>query len=258
MKKRKAFPNKNIRNLVIGLVILVVIAVLVVFFIKYQPFSKENISVKPILLKLSIAQGGEVTNNVKITNNQDTTQTFNVYINNLDGVVYIEEENFILDSGESKNLLVYFRDVKNEVGVYVGQLIIKSSDIQKAIPIMLTVEDKNNIFAIIHSPMLKYDNVYPGGKFGVEIKIVDITGRIISPKVRAKYSIQNFEGDLIWMDENDLIIKESWAEIVDIPKNLDYGDYVFVTLIDYNGIKSVSGYIFSVSEKRAEISQHYQ
>jgi len=59
------------------------------------------------------------------------------------------------------------------------------------------------------------------------------------------------EGESIFSEEENLVIKESisLSKIINLPKNLNYGNYLFVTSIDYKDSKSMAGYLFEVVKK---------
>ena len=126
--------------------------------------------------------------------------------------------------------------------------------LKREIPILLNIEDENRIFIISLTGIPKYTNVYPGGKLGMEIKIFNLQPHI-SYKVDVRYSIKNLDDELILSEEEELVIKESFGttKIIDIPKDMPLGNYVFITSIAYNNTKSTAGYLFSISKKESEI-----
>ena len=83
---------------------------------------------------------------------------------------------------------------------------------------MVTIEDNRNLLSIIHSTIPAYSNVYPGGKFGVDIKVYNLDG-FNAPTLKANSFIQDFNGNILWTDEQNLIVDGSKIEIVEIPKN---------------------------------------
>lgn len=236
--------NKKI--LIIGLAIILLG---VSIFIALNYFSeKESFEVNTIFLKLNIPLKEEAVNNIKITNNEEIEQNFNLYFNDLGGLVSLKEKEFRLEPGESKEIKIYFKDYENKVGIYSGQLIIETPVLTKEIPIILGIEDPNRIFEIIQKNIPKYDEIYPGGKLGMEIKIFDIR-EVASPSIKVKYSIKNFDGEIIWSDEENIIVGESWSKIVPIQKTWPLGDYVFITSVNYEETESIAGYLFSVLKK---------
>ncbi len=229
-------------------VLIIFLAIAGFVFVKMNYFSGEaGLATNIILIKLNMETGGEATDNIRITNTEMIQRDFSVYFNKLDNLASIDEKTFSLGPGESKEIKVFFKDNIREVGVYTGQLIIETFDAVKKIPIILTVEGSNPPFAIIQSTIPKYENVYPNGKLGVEIKVFDLD-YVSLPNVHVKYSIKNFNNEIIWSDEEDLTLGESMNKIINLP-NVPLGDYVFITTIDYAETQSVSSYLFNVVKK---------
>ena len=243
----KKSPEKKV--LITG-IIIILIGISIFLGINYF-FEEESFS-KTSLLKLNIPLGGESVNNIKIVNYKETEQSFSLYFNGLKDLASIKDREFTLGPKESMDAAIYFKDHKNEVGIYSGQLIIETPTIKEKIPVILGIEYPDSPFAIIQNSIPKYDNVYPGGKLGIEIKVFDIGGAD-SPSVKAEYFIQNFDNEIIESGWENLIVGGSVSKIIDIKKTLPYGDYVFVTSIDYKETKSIAGYLFSISEKKEEI-----
>jgi len=200
-------------------------------------------------LKLNIPLGGEVTSKVKITNYKDTEQVFSLSFSNLEGIVSLSETEFSLEAGEQKQVEIYFKDIENEPGVYLGQLIIEAGSVTEKKTIVLGIEDPNYAFAIIHNELLKYDDVYPGSNWGIEVKVHDM-GSIASPTVAAKYYIKSFDNEVLFSNEEYFSVDGgSKTILVDILKTWAKEDYVFITEIDYKGTKSTASTLFMVGEK---------
>ena len=162
-------------NKTILIVSLIVLLLAVGGFFTYNHFS-ESAFTKTSLLRLNLPVGGELENIVKIVNNDKETHMFKAYLNNFrdNGIIFLQEEEFSLEKGESKNLIISFKDNIGEPNIYLEKLIIESEVSKEEIPIILGIEDPNHAFAIIKSSVPKYDNVYLGGKLGVEIKVYDL------------------------------------------------------------------------------------
>lgn len=231
---------------------VIVLAVLVYFGMQYFP--AESFSVNTIMLKSNVLLLGESAHTIKITNHE-SAQNFELSFSNLEGIVSLDEYNFRLESGESKELSLSLKDINNDVNIYAGELIIKSTNSQKTVPIVLGVEDPNRDFAIIQKTIPQYENVYPGGKLGVEIKIFNLADDELH-KVTAKYIIKNLDDELILSEEESLVVKGNLetTKTLDIPSSFSKGDYVFVTVVDYEGVKSAAGHLFSVGKKEKIVS----
>lgn len=236
------------RNILLIGITIILIAILIIL---YGFSSKgEGFSTNTIFLKLNIPSGGEFVKDIKITNQENREQNFNLYFNDLEDFATIGDEEFTLEAGESRDIRIYFKDLKEEIGVYPGKLTIKTRTLKKEIPIILNIEDENSIFLISQTSIPKYSNVYPGGKFGIEIKIFNLQAHTLR-NIEVEYFVKNLDDDLLIEDSEDLIIGESFGttKIIDIPKDIPYGDYVFITSVEYGGTKSATGHLFKISKK---------
>jgi len=237
--------------LVVGIIVILV----VLRFFLYDLFiSQDSFSVNTILLKLNIPLKGEAVNHITVKNNDLMEQEFSVYFNNFESLGSLGEGSFVLGAGESKEVEINFKDSKNEVEIYSGYLIVETSTMTKKIPIILGVEDEDSMFVVSQSSVLKYDNVYPGGKFGREISVFDLESTNVK-NIGVRYLIKDFNNELVFFEEENLVIKGSFGvtKIVDVPENIPYGDYIFVSSVEYEGDKSSTGYLFSISEKKDEV-----
>lgn len=243
MVKKKEF-------LLIGIVIILIVTA--IFLSNYYP-KKEAFSINTILLKFNIPLGEELINKIKITNNERKEQKFKFYFTNVKDIVSINKKELILKSGESGEVEIRFKDNKNQSRIYFGELIIKNSFTEKKIPIILNVENKNQIFAITQKGIPKYNDIYPGGKLGIEIKIFNLENNNLQ-NAKIKYLIKNSENELILSEDEKLIIKGNLGitKIIRIPKTITEGNYIFISSIDYNNTQSKTGYLFEISKKRGE------
>ncbi|MBL7148230.1 MAG: hypothetical protein ISS82_05375 [Nanoarchaeota archaeon] len=231
--------------LIIGIIILLFVVgtfLTIHYYPKHDAFSRIS------FLKLNIPLGGEAISNVKITNYKETEQVFALSFSNLEGIASLSETGFTLEVGEKKEVEIYFKDTKNEAGIYLGQLIIEAGNVIEKLPVVLEMYDPNYAFAIVYDKILKYDNVYPGGKLGIEVKVHDL-GNIVSPTVAAKYSIKDFDNEVFLSEEEYFSVDGSKTILIDIPKSWNKGDYVFITEIDYKGTKSIASFVFTVEDK---------
>lgn len=236
---------------IIGTVIILAALIMGIFFY----FSNnESFSSNVFLLKLTIPSGGESVSSVDIVNNKETEQLFKLSIQGVENLAFLNEKEFYLSSGETREIQINFKSNGQEVGVYLGKLIIESSSSKEEIPLLITIEDVNSVFAIIYEDIPQYRNIYPGGNFGIEIKTFDITDNFLK-EAEVNYYIKNFDDEVVFLEEGKTLIVEgeySFSKIIDIPVSFDYGDYVFVTEINYKDTKSLASYSFRVTEKEGE------
>lgn len=233
----------------IWLIVLAVVVLAIAGFFSYNYFVMDNDSfTKTSLIKLNIPLRGNFESNFKITNSEKVSQNFKIYFNDFNELASLSDSEFALSPREQKEIIISFADTKNIPEVYVGKLVIEGESAKEEVPIVVGVEDPNHAFAIIQSSVPKYDEVSPGGKLGVEIKVYDLIGANVQTAY-AEYQIQNLDGDVLKSGDSNLVVGSgSKTELFDIPMDWDEGDYVLITLIDYKGTTSFSSYIFSVSK----------
>jgi len=249
---------KNKPGLIIGIIFLVLLLVVTgiyIFGANDYLFSEESFDVTPFFFKLGILAGGDSTTNIKITNNEEQVQTFNLYFNDLEGIASLSEEQFSLGAGETKNIVISFKDFLYESKVYVGQLIIEAEKSAKKIPVILNVESEDKYFSILQKPLPNYENIYPGGKLGMEIKLSNLKNYALH-NIQVEYLIESTDGKTIFSDWEDVVIEEKldFSKIIDVPKNVDYGEYVLITSVNYQNSKTISTYFFEIEKKKSNIS----
>lgn len=239
--------KKNKTSLVIGIVVIILLVAFVSYGLR-NSFSNESFKVNTILLKLNIITEGELTTDVTITNQKEVSQIFNLYFSGLEGIASINKSQFSLEAREKKPIKIYFRDINNEAQVYAGYLIIETSEMTKKVPVVLTVEDINPFFAVIQKPLSKYEDVSPGGKIGMDIKLFNLKSED-SQSVNVNYVVKNFGGEVLVSEDESLVVEKSVSvsKILDTPKNMEEGDYVFITTVNYNG-KSIASYFFGITK----------
>jgi hypothetical protein len=238
----------------IGAFLILLILVFVVFF--FYNSKEDSFSVKTFLLKSNVKVGESYEYKVNIKNNEKLEKRFNLSIGGNKEMFYLPEQNFVLGPNEEKEISVFFKDIKGEIKLYSAELILSDGRMEKKIPVVITLEDNKNLLSIIHSVISNYYNVYPGGKLGIDIKLYDLDDLGV-PSVKAKLYIQNINGDILWSEEEDLIIDGAKAEIINIPKSWSKGTYIFVTSVEYKGVKSLSGYIFNLGNKDYNLFQNF-
>ncbi len=231
--------------------IITVVLALGIFLI-FHFSEKESFSVNPSLsLGVKILLLEQTSETIKITNNENLEQSFSLSLNNFQNIASLSEDSFTLGAKESKEIEILFKDIENKVGVYPGKLVIQTANLKKELPILLTVMNKNRIFTVDHDGIPEYSDVHPNGKLGVRVQIFDMDGNNLR-EIKVVYSIKDFNDELILSDETDLTVEGSKEvkKIIDIPETMAYGNYVFVTTINYNDVESIEGYLFAITPKQ--------
>lgn len=236
---------------------IIVVSILVAIFLIFNFYSTPNepYSVNVIFMKLNILQGGEIEKAIQITNNENQEKEIKIRLEGLEGMAVLDVESVSLSSFEKKDIVVVFKANGNSPGIYFGNLIIECSSGVKRIPIILGVEEPDRIFAIAQSGIPAYENVYPGSKFGVDIKTFDLLGNDLR-EIKIEYQIKNSEDKVVFSEQENSAIKGTFeiTKVIDIPEDFAKGDYVFITSIISENHKSYSGYLFKVASKEEATS----
>lgn len=246
---------KNWSKLLLYSGIVASILVFIFLFFIFYSGPKEPYSVNVIFMKLNILQGGENERYIQIKNNENQVKDIRIRLEGLEGMASLDDNRILLSGLEKKDVRIIFKANGNDLGIYFGNLVLECASGTKKIPIILGVEEPDRIFAIAQTGIPKYENVYPGGKFGVEIKTFDLLGTDLR-QVRIEYQIKNSDDKIVFSEQEDSAIKGTFetTKIVDIPENFEKGNYVFTTSIVSGEHRSFAGYLFEVSGKEETTS----
>lgn len=255
MKKRKNHLLKLKKKSNLFVVIVFVLLLIGTIGILNSKIERESFDVKPLFLKFNLGFGGDSSGTVFIKNNEDFKQIFNLYFVDLENVASLEEKEFSLNAGEKKEVVISFSDILYKSEVYVGQLVVESFESVRKVPIVISIDDENKYFAITQSAIPNYENVYPGGKLGIEVKLTNLKDYKLHD-VNVNYVVKSFDDEIITSSETSLVVDEKsvdFSKLIDIPESLYYGNYVLITTIDYKETKSTSSYLFQVEKKKINL-----
>lgn len=250
MNKKAMFFEKKYFITVLIFFTIIVLGFLLFRFGFFEYISdKANFGVDAIFFKTNIIMGGESIEYIKITNGLND-QWFEIYLEDLIGVATLPETEFSLDSGQTKNVQIIFKDNLNKAGIYIGQLVIKTPNYVKKIPIILGVEEKSPYYALSQKPIPNYLGLYPGGRFGIDLKVYNLRSNELQD-VEINYEIKNLNGEVISSEKEMLAISEtlSVSKIIVIPSNTLPGEYVLVTTLNFLDSKSFSTYLFEINNR---------
>lgn len=170
--------------------------------------------------------------------------------------VSIQEDNIILNSGETRAVDVVFDSNDLDPGVYVGSVMVKSRDKTSYLPIIFEVESKDLFFDVNLGIPPVYSEVAPGEKVVSQLDIFDLTSGGVtdgvgSTSVDLEYVIYRSDGTLINSETENVVvnIKTQLSKSILIPKNLASGEYVLGVSVKYFNSIGTSSSMFSVAKK---------
>ena len=239
------------KKVIIGIILLFLIMISLVFFIK-KSSNTSSFVVDRVLVESKIKVGESLKNNIRIKNvGKDSNFELNLF--GLEGLAEISESNFYLESGNSKTIELFFKDSIFIPGSYLGYLNIKNELDEKKIPIILSIESKISLFAIDLDVALEDKQLNKGEATKTNLKFFSL-GDAEPYTVILNYDIRNIEGKSIISEQNEMMItfSSSITKIIDLPEDIETGDYIFTVVLTSEGSLTSSSYLFSVDAKKKQ------
>ncbi len=248
LKYKKMIKKKKV---IIGIISFFLILIGLVFFMN-QSSNTNSFVVDNVLVESKIKLGESLENNIRIENvGQDSN--FELSLFGLEGLAEVSESNFYLESGNSKTIELFFKDSMLIPGSYLGYLNIKNELDEKKIPIILSIESKIPLFAINLDVAPDDKQLNKGEATKTNLKFFSLSDT--KPHtVILNYEIRNIEGKSIISEQNEIMItfSSSITKIIDLPENIEEGDYIFTAILTYEESLTSSSYLFSVDAEKKQ------
>ena len=234
---------------IIGIIVLVLIAILVYFYINK---AKTESDFNHLIMKTAIVEKSVLTNNIKISNNGLEKESYSLRVVGLEGLVNLDENNFILEPGEEKNIKVTFNAADDEPDVYVGEIIADSESGSRVIPVILEIQSKEEVLFDSNLDLFpKGEDIIPGEKLTASIKIYDLAN-LGKNSIDISYFVRDFEGNVLISESENLIIDGTYefSKSLDLPDDIKLGYYVLGVVIKYGESTGTSSLYFKVVEEK--------
>lgn len=208
---------------------------------------KEDFEVDSLLLKVSLVEDRFIEKEIKISGLEEGDISLSV--ENIEGVS-LSDNDFFLNSGESKKIRVSFNSSDLNPGVHVGKIKVVSAEDSASIPIIFEIESKDVFFDLNLDVSNKYSSVKPGEDFVVDMKIYDLAN-LGTSKVEIEYYVRDTNGNVLISEAEGIIVSDesSISKTIALPKDISEGTYIFSAVIKYQSSIGVSSRFFDVSNK---------
>ena len=193
---------------------------------------------------------GEFTEQqITIVNDGTKDLVINVSLTDIEKFIFPEIESFNLKSGETK--IIKFPAYVSETektGVYTGKINFNSQHISKFASIVLDVKDKAPLFDIKTTILKKI--ISPGKKVFADINILNL-GDLKNIDVELLYYLVDSQNKTYSSKKESFAINDSFSgEIfLEVPKDIELGDYLFYSTVSYGNIKASSYDTFTIISK---------
>jgi len=198
---------------------------------------------------IRLKRGELVEQQITIVNDGTKDLAINISITDIEQFVFPEIENFVLKSGETKNIKfnVYVSEGKRSE-VYTGKINFNSQRISKFASIVLDVKDKAPLFDIKTTVLKK--TIFPGRKIFANINILNL-GDLKNIDVELLYYLIDFQNNTYVQKKESFAINDSFSGEVflEIPRNIELGEYLFYSKVSYGNIMASSYDTFTIISK---------
>jgi len=236
----------------VGVVILFLVGV--GFFINYyyfQDISELSFEVDSLFLRNTLVEGGEGINLVNVRNLKGNDNIINLELSGLSDFAALKENELNLEGMQDMDAEIILNAEEGSAGVYLGELKLISEDGRKIIPMVIEVQTSEILFK--PDVLLFFDTLIPGQILSAEVDIFDLAN-VGKSDIEINYFIKDFSGEVVASESEVLSIigKQSFTKSINLPSNLDLGNYVLIVTVKRNGSLAVSSSIFSVVEKEGQ------
>jgi hypothetical protein len=193
---------------------------------------------------------------IVITNDMDTKQQFILSFRGIGNVMTLSEHDFVLDSGESKEVILYA--VSDRVaGIKSGSLRIEGDGIIN-VPVVVEISSHLVLFDGILYINEKDKEVLPGQSLPVKVTLLNVA----NPRnvdVLLNFVVSDLEGNIISEESQTVAVegKNSFNKEIFVPSSLEYGTYVLGMEVIYVDSVATATSLFYVVEEVTEDAFDY-
>jgi len=185
---------------------------------------------------------------LKITNNGEISDDYEIEITTLENIISFEENKFKIEPGETKGVEFKISSPK-EPGIYTGKIIIKNGISQREVLVTINVKTEKSLFDITLAIPESLKILLTGQNLISKIDLIQM-GAKEKIDVTLKYSIKDFEGQTYLQESETLAVTDQKSlEKEFYTPELPAGQYVLGTELIYPDGVAVASTHFVVQER---------
>ena len=209
----------------------------------------EDFSISPGSVKLKLSLGETEERVLVVRNTGSAALTIPLVVEGVKEHMTLSDDIVSLGPGESADITLYF--IGRNVGSFVGQIIARTSQIEKSIPIIIEVISELVLFDVKLDISKEYAEIEPGKELKAQITLLNV-GAPEKVDVLAAYFIKDLRGNIIYEETETFAIEKqlSYRKSLPIHKTTIVGSYVAVIEVRYAKSFAVSSQLFRVVEKK--------
>jgi len=209
----------------------------------------EDFSISPGSVKLKLSLGETEERVLVVRNTGSAALTIPLVVEGVKEHMTLSDDIVSLGPGESADITLYF--IGRNVGSFVGQIIARTSQIEKSIPIIIEVISELVLFDVKLDISKEYAEIEPGKELKAQITLLNV-GAPEKVDVLAAYFIKDLRGNIIYEETETFAVEKqlSYRKSLPIHKTTIVGSYVAVIEVRYAKSFAVSSQLFRVVEKK--------
>lgn len=215
----------------------------------FPPVTAEDFSISPGSIKLKLSLGESEERVLVVSNTGSAALTIPLIVEGVKGYTALSDDLVILDPGESATINLNF--IGRNVGGFVGQIIARISQIEKAVPIILEIISDLVLFDVKLDIPAEYAEIEAGKELKSQITLLNV-GAPEKVDVLATYFIRDLSGNIIYEETETFAVEKqlSYQKSLPIHKSTVAGSYVAIIEVRYAESFAVSSQLFRVVEKK--------
>jgi len=199
---------------------------------KADEFSLDTDTIKVIL-----KPGSVITKKFIVRNNLDNPINIALESKRLQEFFILKEQNFALSPGESKEVELDVV-IREEVipNLYLGEIIVKSSNTEKEVLVLIEVESAGALFDVSANVLNLFKIVKQGDNLIANINLYNLAGTQ-KLDISMEYLIKNSKDETISSEQETIAVetKTGFIKKFTIPEDVPDGKYVLYVKATYNG-----------------------
>ena len=212
----------------------------------------EDFSVSPGSVKLKLSLGETEKRVLVVRNTGSAALTIPLAVEGVKGYMALSDDFVSLGPGESATVTLNF--IGRNVGSFVGQIIARTSQIEKSIPIIIEVISGLVLFDVKLDIPKEYAEIEPGKELKAQITLLNV-GAPEKVDVLAAYFIKDLRGNIIYEKTETFAVEKqlSYQKSLPVHESTVAGSYAAVIEVRYAESFAVSSQLFRVVEKKESI-----
>ena len=212
---------------------------------KYVP---PDLLLSQDLIKVKLKQGETKPVPLTINNTGSLPQSLRIELKDLTEFILLSHSSFILNPFEERIVTLHLTAPETDSPqLYTTEMIMRSSYVQKIVPIVIEVPVSKALFDITVKVPQEFKTIEPGKEIAADTTIYNL-GDLMPVDVSATYSIISFAGNITELENETLAIdeKKTITRRFPIQENLPQGTYILQVLLEYGDQQLLATDVFEV------------